>query len=880
MDWLDQVKNNFLSSSTSPSTNTTQNAAAGSESTTEKNAIPTPTTTTTTSSAATAIPTTTKPEIVITAVSQADASKNSATPPSSSATTDLADTAMELVGSWKNKWRVFASNTTEKHAGTTANTTTSSGKDAGVESNTVKAEVAMIHGSGSQFPAPDDIPVVRLGKDEILYRISQCCSSLLWQWGIREDPIATMNEDMTELVDMLEILFRSGVKPLLSLRNLMDTTQKQEELGVIDFFEKYTAKANMELLYEKQKTIGSSFNLIRAWIVLGINENSLATYFSIWSSDPKSTTNARYLDSTFMSDAELLDIVHMQLTSMNQLNFSIPLEECLYVPLSDAISTTRDRTKSTSSRMETADKSNSQTATGAQMEAAPPPQRNPNPYNSEEPEIPVGEVVVTKKKKTTKKAVKRSNSGIKQNQQPTAADLPHETDANRNASTNSNTNASANANVNIKNNSGTESNLNRKPPLLQPPQPTASSISSKPSPPPTPTREEPQKATTATADKKVHYEIPSQTPKADLAHSKRSKENDTANYESLQNKNPGEVVTAKKVEKEQGTKNTLPVLNDFDSFPSPIRLDSIHQDNSYHQILEKYTKNVTTSIQNTSKTTSASGPNSETNSLLHFDSEDDDYSQQQGKPMKRSHSANSLNNNKGYPHPISATTLKPLESRKVPPSQIDKPTTNYLQPGESSLATTFPALSLLPSFKEIGASVNTVLSNIGLTLPIDEDAHHIEDDFVITEHMTEKEINFTICHEKGIGSQDYKCFQCSGPVGFGLFGEFRVCDYTGKYYCTECHVNDLSVIPARVVHNWDFKQRRVCRRSKAFLAKIERMPVVDLISINPKLVNHVEELKEVVVSSPISSHFFQKFKMFWKKKFFVCVDLCLHMFFT
>jgi hypothetical protein len=37
----------------------------------------------------------------------------------------------------------------------------------------------------------------------------------------------------------------------------------------------------------------------------------------------------------------------------------------------------------------------------------------------------------------------------------------------------------------------------------------------------------------------------------------------------------------------------------------------------------------------------------------------------------------------------------------------------------------------------------------------------------------------------------------------------RLCDYSGQYYCKQCHWNDLAVIPARVVHNWDFVARPV-----------------------------------------------------------------------
>ena len=43
----------------------------------------------------------------------------------------------------------------------------------------------------------------------------------------------------------------------------------------------------------------------------------------------------------------------------------------------------------------------------------------------------------------------------------------------------------------------------------------------------------------------------------------------------------------------------------------------------------------------------------------------------------------------------------------------------------------------------------------------------------------------------------------------GERSEARLCDYSGQYYCEECHWNDVVVIPARVVHNWDFSPYRV-----------------------------------------------------------------------
>nr|XP_019779262.1 differentially expressed in FDCP 8 homolog isoform X7 [Tursiops truncatus] len=84
-------------------------------------------------------------------------------------------------------------------------------------------------------------------------------------------------------------------------------------------------------------------------------------------------------------------------------------------------------------------------------------------------------------------------------------------------------------------------------------------------------------------------------------------------------------------------------------------------------------------------------------------------------------------------------------------------------------------------------------------------------------------------------------YTCTG----GVPSEARQCDYTGQYYCSRCHWNDLAVIPARVVHNWDFEPRKVSRGSMRYLALMVSRPVLRLREINPLLFNYVEELVEI-----------------------------------
>uniref|UniRef100_A0A8C7RWE2 Differentially expressed in FDCP 8 homolog n=1 Tax=Oncorhynchus mykiss TaxID=8022 RepID=A0A8C7RWE2_ONCMY len=78
-------------------------------------------------------------------------------------------------------------------------------------------------------------------------------------------------------------------------------------------------------------------------------------------------------------------------------------------------------------------------------------------------------------------------------------------------------------------------------------------------------------------------------------------------------------------------------------------------------------------------------------------------------------------------------------------------------------------------------------------------------------HQSEYELS--ICPEIGLDRQDYRCAECRMPVSLrGVPSEARQCDYTGQYYCSTCHWNDTAVIPARVIHNWEFEPRKVPKR--------------------------------------------------------------------
>ena len=103
-----------------------------------------------------------------------------------------------------------------------------------------------------------------------------------------------------------------------------------------------------------------------------------------------------------------------------------------------------------------------------------------------------------------------------------------------------------------------------------------------------------------------------------------------------------------------------------------------------------------------------------------------------------------------------------------------------------------------------------------------------------------------ICPEIPLSDQQYRCADCFQriPMCDGQF-EARLCDYTGQKYCMKCHWNDMFVIPARVVHNWDFSCYKVSRQSKHLLMVLSKKPDIKLQSINAVLFNFVDELRDV-----------------------------------
>ncbi|OMO67614.1 Ribosomal protein S15 [Corchorus olitorius] len=64
-------------------------------------------------------------------------------------------------------------------------------------------------------------------------------------------------------------------------------------------------------------------------------------------------------------------------------------------------------------------------------------------------------------------------------------------------------------------------------------------------------------------------------------------------------------------------------------------------------------------------------------------------------------------------------------------------------------------------------------------------------------------------------AQHYTCAGCHKHFDDGMtlmrdlvqslgWGKPRLCEYTGQLFCSYCHTNEMAVLPARVLHQWDF----------------------------------------------------------------------------
>ncbi|XP_051523360.1 pleckstrin homology domain-containing family M member 1-like isoform X2 [Myxocyprinus asiaticus] len=116
--------------------------------------------------------------------------------------------------------------------------------------------------------------------------------------------------------------------------------------------------------------------------------------------------------------------------------------------------------------------------------------------------------------------------------------------------------------------------------------------------------------------------------------------------------------------------------------------------------------------------------------------------------------------------------------------------------------------------------------------------HRLKGDGALLSHLS------IVPKERGLDAQNYKCAGCSRQIGLSL-GKARLCEFSGQYYCETCHQGDTSIIPSRMVHNWDLTSHEISRQALKLLAQVEHEPLLNFDTLNPDLFDHTDIMSTV-----------------------------------
>ncbi|XWS50944.1 hypothetical protein CRYUN_Cryun12cG0134500 [Craigia yunnanensis] len=106
-------------------------------------------------------------------------------------------------------------------------------------------------------------------------------------------------------------------------------------------------------------------------------------------------------------------------------------------------------------------------------------------------------------------------------------------------------------------------------------------------------------------------------------------------------------------------------------------------------------------------------------------------------------------------------------------------------------------------------------------------------------------------------AQHYTCAGCHKHFDDGMtvmqdlvqsfgWGKPRLCEYTGRLFCSSCHTNEMAILPERVLHHWDFTRYPVSQLAKSYLDSIHDQPILCVSAVNPFLFSKVPALHHVM----------------------------------
>ncbi|KAL8457842.1 hypothetical protein ACS0TY_035637 [Phlomoides rotata] len=172
------------------------------------------------------------------------------------------------------------------------------------------------------------------------------------------------------------------------------------------------------------------------------------------------------------------------------------------------------------------------------------------------------------------------------------------------------------------------------------------------------------------------------------------------------------------------------------------------------------------------------------------------------------------------------------------PSSILNALTNFLSPSDAVPDSPASGTSVSPSTLANRGSEIEKLSTLGKTISL-----------VV-------EIRPLRSMKQMLDEQHYRCAGCHRNFDDGRtrmqefvhtlgWGKPRLCEYSGQLFCSSCHTNDTAILPARVLHNWDFTRYPVSQMAKSFLDSINDQPMLCVSAVSPFLFTKVPTLQHV-----------------------------------
>jgi len=109
--------------------------------------------------------------------------------------------------------------------------------------------------------------------------------------------------------------------------------------------------------------------------------------------------------------------------------------------------------------------------------------------------------------------------------------------------------------------------------------------------------------------------------------------------------------------------------------------------------------------------------------------------------------------------------------------------------------------------------------------------------------------------------QHYRCAGCGMRLTRLYARRAKLCSYYNKLFCQCCFVGEKSKIPARILHQWNFKEYPVSDLAFRFLSEHEDHPVYNVNAVNPDLFKKVKNLKRVRMLRVKASHMWQYIRL-------------------